>query len=93
MSHHGVNPLDPTFKDNWAKELANLQERTGATGAFPHGKLSESDDGEIAMAVGHDKTKGVVWIDFGKKVRWFGMEPVQVDGLCELLQKHKQALT
>lgn len=97
MSHHGGDLPD------WAKEykahlpseeeakamIARMQEQTGATGNFPHGKLGAGDEGEIAMAVGSDLQKGVVFIDFGKQVRWFGMEPVHLDGLIEMLQKHK----
>lgn len=101
MSHHGSEGPSPWFDEfrkravdpeEMKKHIANMQERTGATGNFPHGSMGPGDEGEIAMAVGSDPDKGVVFIDFGKQVRWFGMEPAQVDGLCELLQKHKAAI-
>ena len=100
MSHHGsgeepsefMKQMRNTVPDDIKAKLARMQEMTGATGNFPHGKLGAGDEGEIAMAVGSDPAKGVVFIDFGKQVRWFGMEPAQVDGLIELLQHHKERL-
>lgn len=46
--------------------------KLGATGEFPRGKLNESDEGElkIAIAVKDDK----VLMDFGKLVKWIGMD-------------------
>lgn len=106
MSHHGSdeNPLSRQFRDQMKENFedlmkrsevsrARMQELTGATGRFPHGKVSTDDQGELAMAVGSDPLKGVVFIDFGKDTRWIGFEPSQVDALCELLQKHKRALS
>lgn len=32
-----------------------MSEKLGATGNFPNGKISKTDEGEIAFAVGCDK--------------------------------------
>jgi hypothetical protein len=53
---------------------------TGATGLYPDGKISPSDEGEIQIAVGVDP-HGVVVIDFGKPVAWLAMTP---DGAMQL---------
>ena len=47
--------------------------KLGATGNFPQGKLNEADEGELQLAVG--AKPGKVIIDFGKSVKWIGMEP------------------
>lgn len=43
----------------------------GATGNFPQGKLNETDEGEITIAVGIEN--GKVIIQFGKPVSWLGL--------------------
>lgn len=98
MSHHGdrpeeINNLMKDFKDAQpkldAKEIHKKITEAGATGRFPHGRITKDDEGEIAMKIESDPDKGVVVIDFGKPIQWFGMTAKEVDGLCELLQKHK----
>ena len=58
----------------------------GATGEFPDGKLTKSDDGALHFAVGH--TDGKVVIDFGTPTAWVGMEPEQAVELAECLLSH-----
>ena len=60
--------------------------KMGATGEFPDGKLTESDEGALEYAVGH--TDGKVVIDFGTPTVWFGMEPEQAIQLAQVLLDH-----
>lgn len=57
----------------------------GATGRFPHGKLSEHDEGEIAFAIAADPKNKKVLIDFGKPVALLGMTKAQAIELGQLL--------
>lgn len=45
--------------------------RLGATGKYPEGKIVDSDEGEISIAVGHMDRR--VIIDFGTPTSWLGM--------------------
>lgn len=47
------------------------QDSIGATGEYPRGKMSEDDEGEIRLAIGHNGTE--VIIQFGTPVTWLGM--------------------
>lgn len=61
--HHGEEPLhDPALS-------------LGATGAFPEGKLSEADEGELKFAIA--ELDGTIILQFGKPVSWFGLNPDQ----------------
>jgi len=53
------------------EELDKL--RLGATGKFPQGKLGPQDEGEIKFSIGLSMDKKKVIMNFGKKVRWVGM--------------------
>ena len=57
---------------------------------YPHGKLNEHDEGELAMAISHED--GNVVLNFNKPVAWIGMPPEQAMGLAELLIEHARAL-
>ena len=94
MSHHGTegHAASDDLRNEMRKQIARMEERSGATGEFPHGKLNHNDEGELAMIVGADEAKGVVFIDFGKSIRWFAMTPTEVDGLIALLEEHKKAI-
>ncbi len=90
MAHHGRNPLlDGEDKEAHArlrKELLkneHLLDSLGATGQFPQGKLVEHDEGEIQFAVGI--RDGKVVLEFGKPVRWMGMDRHQARQLGQLL--------
>jgi len=66
----------------------NVRETLGATGEFPEGKLNEDDEGELKMAVGH---KGkLVFIDFGKPVKWMGMNPTEALQLAKMITEHAE---
>ena len=45
----------------------------GPTGEFPEGQLNPEDEGEIRIAITHDK--GVVVLAFGKPISWIGLPP------------------
>lgn len=58
----------------------------GATGEFPDGKLTPTDEGEIRIAVGNKE--GRVVLDFGTPTVWLGMEPQQARDLARSLFDH-----
>lgn len=60
----------------------------GATGEFPQGKLNDSDEGALKLAVAYDKLNGVVRVDFGKPVTWLGLPPPEARALALLLLDH-----
>jgi hypothetical protein len=81
MSHHGPNPFDgeqgPDFQKRNAlmRDLLNTAGFRGAIGAYPEGKLTPADEGNIQFAIG--ERDGKVVIDFGTSVHWLGMSPQQ----------------
>lgn len=60
----------------------------GATGKFPQGKLDDTDEGELKMAIAYDKLNGVVRLEFGKPVAWLGLPPPEAKELAEKLLWH-----
>lgn len=70
--------------------LVSKHRRLGATGEFPQGKVHDSDEGELTIAVGREM--GVVVLRFGKPVAWIGMDPGAARGLAALLVKHADAI-
>ena len=65
-------------------------DKAGPTGRYPHWKLNEEDEGELAVRIAGDPAAGVVRLDFGALVRWLAFPPAQVDDLCAMLQKAAQ---
>jgi len=68
------------------EEMKSLLQRNvfaGATGNFPQGKLTKSDEGEIQFTVGAKNNK--VILQFGTPVAWMGMSPEQAVDLGEML--------
>ena len=47
--------------------------KPGPTGEFPHGKISDRDEGELAVGVAIDRANGIIRIAFGTPIEWFGM--------------------
>ena len=82
MSHHGKEP-DHDFKIGAGK--------LGMTGQFPDGKLTTSDEGQIAFGVGDHE--GKVIINFGTPVVWMGMSPQEAVEFAELLIKRARAIS
>jgi len=77
MAHHSA---DTSFPPEFLRSML------GPTGKFPDGKLTDSDEGEIAIAVG--SKDGKVVIDFGKPTAWIGFTPAQANDIADLLRKH-----
>lgn len=73
MAHHGTGPF-------------SAEMLLGATGAFPQGKLTKEDEGEIRIAVG--QRDGKVILDFGKPIAWIGMDAEQAAQIAESLASH-----
>jgi hypothetical protein len=61
-------------------------EKPGATGNYPNGKLNEYDEGELAVAITADTLNRCITMDFGKQVAWISMTPEQAEGFAELLK-------
>jgi hypothetical protein len=83
--HHSPDPRESHELADRIRRLAE-QQGLGATGAFPAGKFSEDDEGEIRLAVGHEA--GKVIVSFGTPVAWFAMEPRQARQMAESLRQH-----
>ena len=60
--------------------------KIGPTGKFPEGKLTEDDEGELAISVGHEN--GRVVIKFGKPVSWIGFRADQGKQLGQIIIDH-----
>lgn len=79
MPHHSSDPFPIT--PELLKELG-----VGATGRFPKGKLTKSDEGELCFLVHGEH--GKVIITFGKQVSWLGLDPSDAVALAGVLIKH-----
>lgn len=87
MAHHsnGGLPKDFFTKADAAKsELAQLL--AGPTGKFPQGKLTENDEGELTIAIGHKD--GKIVLDFGTPTAWVGFDADQADQIADALRAH-----
>lgn len=58
----------------------------GPTGRFPKGKIHPTDEGELALRIGHSQ-QGKVVVDFGKAVVWIGLDPDDADIFAERLKE------
>jgi hypothetical protein len=87
MSHHGDKPFD-AYDEETAQRMQEmfLNSSVGPTGGYPQGKLTKSDEGELAFAVGN--RDGKVVLDFGSPVAWIGMDPAQALALASSLAAH-----
>lgn len=82
-SHHGQD--SETLKRFIAQVEGNAKRQ------YSEGRMSETDEGDLAFAVAADAEKGIVMLDFGKLVSWVGMGPEQAAQLGSLLiQKARQ---
>jgi hypothetical protein len=62
--------------------------KLGPTGEFPHGKLSDDDEGEINVAISrHVAPDGsqMVRFDFGKPVAWLSLPREQALALAAVI--------
>lgn len=55
----------------------------GATGTHSRGKIHESDEGDLRIAIG--AKDGVVVVDFGKQIAWIGFEPDRAEQFAQLI--------
>jgi hypothetical protein len=83
MAHHS-SQFSPEIAALFAREKARPS--LGATGLFPEGKLTPTDEGETCIGITH--MDGKVVIDFGKPTAWIGFTPDQADDIAALLTKH-----
>jgi len=87
--HHATNPLD----DSELIEMFRRQKRTGVPeGSFSKGKLTASDEGDLAFAVAADQRNRRIIIDFGKSVAWIGLDIETTQALIDLLEGKLQQL-
>ncbi len=97
MSHHSSenDPIMERFRKMNSEGINKLTEimrkQLGPTGHFPHGKLTEHDEGELAFAV--LVKDGKVVLDFNHPVHWLGMTPEQAIELGELLIERGRNIT
>jgi len=65
--------------------------KLGATGEYPDGQLNPDDEGELKMAMVVDKAAGVIILDFGKQVKWLGLDKKTAQALAYgLLERAEQ---
>jgi len=81
MSNHSQEGLPQDFMDEMKRAMG-----LGPTGKFPEGKLTETDEGEIKIAIGNKN--GKVIIDFGSPVTWIGFTPEQAEEIANILKKN-----
>lgn len=86
MAHHGENPFSNLDAADLKKMFEKDENPLGATGKFPDGKLTDSDEGEIM--VGITSVEGRVIINFGKPVHWVGFTREQAMGIANSITKH-----
>lgn len=80
--------LDQATIDSLQERLKTAPEGIGPTGQYPEGKLNEHDEGEIAIALGADKERKKILINFGTPVSLIGMNPAHARQLgCLLIAK------
>lgn len=60
----------------------------GATGAYPDGRLSDDDEGELNFAIGRDPIDGLVHMNFGKRISGMAFAPEQAIEIARILLKH-----
>lgn len=91
MHHSSQRDEEMTRKMREAVPEGTYSPKLGATGRFPEGKLTEHDEGEIMVAVGHTNRKVV--IDFGQEVTWMGMDAKQARDLALALMSHARRIS
>ena len=92
MSHHGTNPLG---NHTLLRKLMAQGEAAGdplkdaqrhLQGEYPHGRLNVSDEGAMAVMIGHEK--GKVVMQFAGPTAWIGFTPEQAMDIAQTLITH-----
>jgi hypothetical protein len=65
--------------------MSEEEQKLGATGEFPDGKMNEQDEGELAFAMGVTQG-GEVFMDFGTQVHWVAFPPEQALDIANMLR-------
>jgi hypothetical protein len=65
-------------------------DKLGPTKDFPLGKLNETDEGGLQLAISEEK--GTVRVDFGSPVAWFALPPDQALAFASLIVKRAMAI-
>lgn len=59
--------------------------KTGPTGNYPDGKMTEDDRGEVCLQIG--RADSYVMIEFGCEMSWMAMHPQQAREMgCRLIE-------
>lgn len=83
-SHHGVPEEERSRQAKLYHQFA--RQRTGHWKRdWPQGRISGDDEGSLALMVAADPEHNVVWIEFGKAVKWLGLPPSEAAKLGEML--------
>lgn len=92
----GIDDRVLTFRGQWpdVEELRGfktwMQDPRGPTNRFPRGKVTEHDEGELKLTM---YTKdGTIFVDFGKKIAWLGLDANSARTMAQLLTKHADSL-
>ena len=70
--------------------MSAREDDVGPTGNFPRGKLNETDEGELALAVSSEKN--MVRIDFGTPVAWVCLSPDQALAFASVIVARAMAM-
>lgn len=62
-----------------------MNDKLGATGEFPEGKLNATDEGALRIAIGIES--GKLRIDFGKPVAWVAMPKMNAIMFAEAIMR------
>lgn len=76
--------LDPETLLNF-KPWTQLNDKFGATGQFPDGKINADDEGELQLGVAADLETGLVHVNFGTPVAWMAMPKEHAVALANAL--------
>lgn len=95
MSHHGQDPFDGKRSDLMRELLSEKRNSTGdplrdlqrtLQGEFPDGRLNATDEGALAVMIGHEN--GKVIMQFPSPTAWIGFTPEQAMDIAQTLITH-----
>ena len=92
MSHHGIDPIgnNPLLRKLMARAEATGDALKDAQrklqGEYPNGRLSDTDEGALAVMIGHEN--GKVVMQFASPTAWIGFTPEQAMDIAQTLISH-----